>query len=421
MECWGNDGRGSAQYSLQSVSARAYSAAMRLLHTSDWHIGRTFHGHSTDEHLAIVLAAIADAVVEHEVDAVIVAGDIFDSSTPKADAFTMLNEAVGTIRDHGAAVILSSGNHDGPARLGHMAAFAAHGGVHLLTELARLANPVMLHDAVGPVALYGIPYVHPSFLRAAFDDFDGSTQQQALTFAMGLINTDIEARRAADSALRCVVVSHCFTTNVAATVEDTGAAEERDITRGGLDLVAASTFDGADYVALGHIHSRSTLSNRVRYSGAPLRFSFGQSDVPRGAWIVDLDAGGLKAVEWLDLPVPREVSRLFGTIEELLAEGAYDDARENWVDITLTDDSMPVDAMRRCQAKFPYAVTLQHRPANAAPRSDATYTERVAGKSDTEITAEFLAFVRNGEGPTGPESELLADTLQALAAAEATR
>ncbi|WP_084075556.1 exonuclease subunit SbcD [Demequina sp. NBRC 110052] len=148
---------------------------MRLLHTSDWHIGRTFHGHSTDEHLAQVLAAIAVAVAEHGVDAVIVAGDIFDTSTPKADAFTMLGDAVRAIREAGATVILTSGNHDGPQRLGHMAEFASFGGVHVRTEVAALAEPVTLTDEHGDVLVYGIPYLHPEFVRAAFPESDART------------------------------------------------------------------------------------------------------------------------------------------------------------------------------------------------------------------------------------------------------
>ena len=409
---------------------------MRLLHTSDWHIGRTFHGHSTDEHLATVLAAIAAAVAEHQVDVVIVAGDIFDSSTPKSDAFTMLNDAVLAIRAAGAHVILTSGNHDGPARLGHMAAFAAAGGVHLLTDLSRLATPVILPDAHGAVAIYGVPYVHPSFLRSAFPEFGGTTQEEALAFAMARIREDAAARSAqATSAqatssqvtsagaprLRTVVAAHCFTTNITPTAEDSGAIEERDITRGGLDLVPASTFDGPDYVALGHIHSRAELSPSVRYSGAPLRFSFGEEDKPRGFWIADLDATGLAATTWHDLPVPREVSRLIGTLEWLLADGAYDIARDHWVDVVLTDDSMPLDAMRRIQDKFPYAVTLAHRPTKVAVHGKVTYFERVQGKSDTEIVGDFLAYVRNGEGPTDAEQALISDAMQSLEASEASR
>ncbi|WP_062460724.1 exonuclease SbcCD subunit D [Demequina soli] len=398
---------------------------MRLLHTSDWHIGRTFHGHSTDEHLAIVLAAIARAVEEHRIDAVIVAGDVFDTSTPKGEAFTMLNDAVAAIREAGATVILTSGNHDGPARLGHMARFAAFGGVHVLADLGALATPVVIPDADGDVLVYGIPYPHPEFLRAAFPAFTGTTQAAAHAFAMDLIRDDAAARTAG-APPRYVVAAHTFCSGEAGethdTVEDSGRAEERDISRGGLDVVPPATFDGPDYVALGHIHSRAALAPRLRYSGAPLRFSFGEIASAKGAWIVDIGAPGTEpAVEWLELPTPRAAVRLEGTLDDLLAPGAHPEAVDAWVDVVLTDDLRPRDAMRRIQEVYAHAVTLTHRPANVADHGTATYSERTRGKSDAELVEAFLEFTRNGHGASEGEDALIADALGALEAKEATR
>ncbi|WP_062377077.1 exonuclease SbcCD subunit D [Demequina pelophila] len=393
---------------------------MRLLHTSDWHIGRTFHGHSTDEHLAQVLDALAAAVTKHRIDAVVVAGDVFDSSTPKADAFTMLNRAVAAIRAAGATVLLTSGNHDGPARLGHLADFAAFGGVHLRTRLTEIAVPVTLADAHGDVLLYGIPYVHPEFLRAAFPEFEGSTHQDALTFAMGLIRDDARERGGADA--RYVVASHCFASGVSDTTEESGRAEERDISRGGLNIVGLDTFDGADYVALGHIHSHATLRPHIRYSGAPLRFSFGEISGAKGAWIVDLGAPGTEPqVEWLELPTPRPAVRLEGTLAQLLDADAHPGAHDAWVDAVLTDDQLPRDAMRTLQTVYPHAVTLTHRPATVHDHGEATYAQRVEGRTDLEIVDEFLAYVRNGAALDDQERGLVTDALGALEAKEATR
>ena len=388
-----------------------------MLHTSDWHIGRTFHGHSIDDHVRIVLKAISDAVREHGVDLVIVAGDVFDSSTPKADAFTMFGDAVRAIREAGAQIVVTSGNHDGPARLGHMAEFASFGGVHVRTRLDALAEPVILADEHGDVAIYGIPYLHPEFLQTAHDNYDGTTHATALDFAMGLIRADAGARD-----VRYVAAAHCFAQNVYATVEDSGASEERDITRGTLDLVPVAVFEGPDYVALGHIHGRATLAETVRYSGAPLRFSFGGRNEPRGMWLVNLGAPGTTADStWIDLPVPRGVSRLTGTLDELLAPGAHEEARDDWVEIILTDDTMPLDPMRRAQAKFPHAVTVTHRPTDRPDTAVRTYAARVVGRSDTEIIGEFLAFVRGGEGPSEAEGALVAEALAALDAKESAR
>ncbi|WP_454296140.1 exonuclease SbcCD subunit D [Salana multivorans] len=398
---------------------------MRILHTSDWHIGRTFHGHATEDQLEEVLVAMADLVRRHGVDVVLVAGDVFDHSAPKAAAFVMLNRAIARLRDAGAVVVLTSGNHDAPSRLGHLGAFAARGGVYVRTDLAGLAEPVLIaddDDAAGPVALYGLPYLHPALLAAAYPEFVGGTQAEALEFAMGLVRADHAERGG-----RWVVAAHCFAQNigplppVVETREAGGLTEERDITRGGLDLVPVSVFDGPDYVALGHIHGRTILSERVRYSGAPLRYSFGERDKPRGAWLVDLGAGAAIEVTWLDLPVPRATARLEGTLAALMDPGGHEEAREAWVEVVLTDDVLPHEAMRTLRTRYPYAVTLTHAPANRRDLPALSYVERVRGRSETELLGEFLAFVRDGHGPTRAESAVLAEAMAARDLAEATR
>ncbi|MFV0634764.1 exonuclease SbcCD subunit D [Demequina sp.] len=395
---------------------------MRILHTSDWHIGRTFHGHSTDEHLRQVLSAIAQAVADYGVDVVVVAGDVFDSSTPKSDAFTLLADALRAIRAHGAQVVLTSGNHDGPARLAHNAAFASAGGVHIEADITDL-SPVTLADEHGEVLIYGIPYLHPEFMRAAYADFTGSSHEDALAFAMDLIRADALSR-AAEGSPRYVVASHCFAavggTAPPETTEASGRAEERDITRGGLNIVDASVFDGAAYVALGHIHSRQTLAETVRYSGAPLRFSFGERSSVKGAWLVDVGASGVDAVEWLELPTPRAAVRLEGTLAQLLAN-PDPAAQEAWVEVVLTDDQLPREAMRTLQEVYPHAVTLSHAPAHRHEHGEHDYAARVEGKSDAELVEEFLAFVRNGAGASAAETELLHAALDAADAEEATR
>lgn len=404
---------------------------MRFLHTSDWHIGRTFHAHSTDDHLRTVLAAIADAAAEHSVDAVIVAGDVFDSSTPKADAFTMLADALLKIRANGAQVILTSGNHDGPARLAHNAAFASAGGVHIKADHTDLATPVTLTDEHGDVLVYGLPYLHPEFMRSAYRDFTGSTHQDALTFAMDQVRADALARAGSSmpqgaTAPRFVVAAHCFAASAGGdappeTTEVTGRAEERDITRGGLNLVDTRVFDGAAYTALGHIHSRQTLTDTVRYSGAPLRFSFGERSSTKGMWLVDLGPSGLESATWLELPTPRAAVRLEGPLAELITPGAHPQAVEAWVEVILTDDQLPRDAMRTIQERYPYAVTLTHRPLHQHKHGAADYAQRVEGKSDTELISEFLTYVRNGAGPSDAEQALLNEALDAMDAKEATR
>ncbi|WP_411721006.1 exonuclease SbcCD subunit D [Mycetocola sp.] len=384
---------------------------MRILHTSDWHIGRTFHGHSTLANLRSVLAALAVEVRERSVDVVVVAGDIFDSATPAAEAYTVLESAVSALRVAGASVVLTSGNHDSATRLGFMSRFSGLAGVHVVTRQEQHDEPVTLSDEHGPVHFYGIPYLEPSLLRHHYPDATLRTHEQVLGFVMDRIRTDLSQRGG-----RSVVLSHCFAVNVPATgaidAEQVGASDvERDITAGGIDYVPLSVFDGPDYVALGHIHGRSTLSDRVRYSGAPLHYSFSEAAKPRGAWLVDLDATGLASVDWVELPVPRSLKVLTGSLDEILTDAALAEFESHWLSVVLTDTVRPLDGMRRLQGRFPHCVTLEHRPAVTAEPSTDSYAKRVKGQSDIDIVSGFLEHVRNGVGPNDAEKAIVADVL----------
>lgn len=385
---------------------------MRILHTSDWHIGRTFHQHSTLDALAQVLDALVELVSEHAVDLVVVAGDVFDSSMPSAEAVRELDRVLVALSRTGATVLVTSGNHDSPVRLGARAAFTAEVGVHVLTRPEELARPVTLHDEHGPVHVYGIPFLEPTLVRHLWPERPGRSQASVMQAALADIRTDLAARAGG----RSVVVAHTF----AAGAEGESCDSERGITSGGVDRVPVPAFEGFDYVALGHIHGRNTLSPAVRYSGAPLHLSFSEQDKPRGAWLVDLGPAGLQDVTWLDLPVPRPLVTVEGRLDELLSAPALAAHEGAWVRARLTDVSRPLDPMRRLQGRFPHCAVLEFVAPSVAPvpRSDR---QRFAALDDDEIVAEFLAHVRDGEGPSEAEEELVHQFLGELRAREVTR
>jgi exonuclease SbcD len=386
---------------------------MRILHTSDWHIGRTFHGHATLEALGGVLAALTRAVREHEVDVVAVAGDVFDSATPSGEAFGVLGATLRGIREAGAELVVTSGNHDSPARLGFQSEFAALGGVHVVTRPEDHARPITLEGRDGTlVDFYGVPFLEPALIRHLWPDATLRTQADALRFAMGNVRAAAQA-----SAHRSIVLAHCF----AAGGQSEASDAERDITAGGLDVVPLAVFDGVDYAALGHIHGRATLAANVRYSGAPLHYSFSEAGKPRGAWLVDVDATGPARVEWLDLPVPRPLTVLTGTLGELLTSPGFAAAEADWVSAILTDDTRPIDAMRRLQARFPHCANLEHRPAHTHDDGPDDYRTRVRrAASDDELIGEFLEHVRAGEGPSDAEQAIIAELVSERAANEVT-
>lgn len=386
------------------MSSEVQQRGLRVLHTSDWHIGRTFHGHATLDALRVVLDALVNVVTERHVDVVAVAGDVFDSSTPSADAVEMLDDVLLQLTRAGAHVVLTSGNHDSPARLGAKGIFAKAAGVHVITKPDQITEPVTLTDAHGQVHLYGIPFLEPARMRSIWRDAESMrSQKDAITYAMTSVRTDHLARGG-----RAVVLAHTF----AQGGETASADSERDIA-GGVDKVPLSAFDGVTYAALGHIHGRSELAPNLRYCGAPLHYSFSEADKKRGVWLVDLDADGLARVEWIDLPVPRLLSILTGTLDELLTRAEYEAVRDHWVSAILTDNTRPMDAMRRLHARFPHCAHLEFQPSVVFEDAERSYVELVQGKSDPEIIDGFLERVRNGERATDAESALLLDAIGA--------
>ncbi|WP_069166368.1 exonuclease SbcCD subunit D [Nocardia altamirensis] len=375
---------------------------MRMLHTSDWHIGRTFHGVDLLADQARALAAIAELVAEASVDVVVLPGDVYDRSIPSADAIAVCNRGFEAIRAAGARIVATSGNHDSPARLGAGASFAAAGGLYLRTTVADADRPVLLEDAHGPVAFYGIPYLEPDITRAELGVPQARSHADILDAAMRLIRADIAQR----DGTRTVVLAHAFVVGGEAT------GSERSISVGGVETVPMSAFDGIDYVALGHLHSPQTLSESVRYCGSPLPYSFAESSHRKAVWLVDLDAAGLHSVERRDLPVVRGLTRLTGTLDELLADEAHTQAQEDYVSAVLTDSTRPVDAMRKLRERFPHAVHVEWVRPEGNP--ELRYRERVHGRRDTEVAQSFLTDVRGV--PTDSEMAWLERALAAAVA-----
>lgn len=386
---------------------------MKILHTSDWHLGRTFHQHSTADALSTVLDALVDLVTEHRVDLVVVAGDVFDSSMPSVAAVRELDRVLVALSRAGATVVVTSGNHDSPARLGARAAFTAEAGVHVLTRPEELARPVTLTDAHGPVHVYGIPFLEPTLVRHLWPEPRPRNQAQVMEAALADVRADLEGRGGG----RSVVVAHTFV----AGAEGESCDSERGITSGGVDRVPVPFFEGFDYAALGHVHGRNTLAPSVRYSGAPLHLSFSEQDKPRGAWLVELGPEGLDDVRWLDLPVPRPLVTLQGTLAELLEDPALDGHQDSWVRARLTDESRPLDPMRRLQTRFARCALLEFAPLVERPARARPDRARLSRMTDDEVVAEFLTHVRDGDGPSPAEAAIIHDVIGEVRAQEAER
>jgi exonuclease SbcD len=374
---------------------------MRFLHTSDWHLGRALHGEPMLEHQRTFLRWLVDTAVQRRVDAVLVAGDVYDRAVPPTDAVALLDEALAGFAAAAVDVVLTSGNHDSAIRLGFGRSLAAHAGVHLCTDLSALREPIVLDD----LAIYGIPYLLPDAVMA---DLDADRSHASVLSAA-------VARVCADAAHRdiekVVVLAHAFVT---------GGAEsesERDIRVGGIGDVPASVFRGVIYAALGHLHGAQQVAPNARYAGSPMPFSFSERNHRKSVALVEVGDDGALDVELIATPVTRPMAEVRGRLDDVLAaaDGPPADA---WVRAVLTDPSRPSAPMERLRERWPHTLVLDFQPDVEAV-SAADDLARMRQHSDpVEVCSLFVEWV-DSTLPDRHQRDELAAAVEAARQAEA--
>lgn len=264
---------------------------MRFLHTSDWHLGRSFHRVDLLDAQAAFVDHVVATASDRGVDAVLVAGDVYDRAVPSLAAVELFDRALHSLAGLGVPTVMISGNHDSARRLGVGAGLIERAGIHLRTDPAGCGTPVM----IGDVACYGLPYLEPALVR---DELAApkAGHEAVLAAAMERVRADLATR---PDGTRSIVLAHAFVAG------GEPSDSERDITVGGVAAVPAGVFDGVDYVALGHLHGSQVITDRVRYSGSPLAYSFSEATHRKSMWLVDLAADGAVTAERVDCPVPR--------------------------------------------------------------------------------------------------------------------
>jgi exonuclease SbcD len=363
---------------------------VRLLHTSDWHLGRFLKTVSLAEHQREFLTWLAALARTREIDAVLISGDVYDRAIPSVDAVPMLERGLVDL-SAACPVILIAGNHDSPTRLGFGGPLFEASGVHLRSSLDDISRPVEVTGADGgSVLVYGIPYLEPEVVRGRLEA--QKSHEAVLTAAMDLIRTDLAQRTAGiESPARAVVLAHAFITG------GTRSDSERDISVGGIDHAPASVFAGVDYVALGHLHGPQAIADDgvvVRYSGSPLPYSFSEQDHVKSVTIVEIDPTGAIEVEQVPTPVPRSMCTITGDVDFLLSDATLANAEEAWVRAIVTDPRRPENAMDRLRWRFPHAIELAWLPhLNGVPLTSDGDRVDPTGTEPIDIVTSFIEHV----------------------------
>ncbi|MGR5421590.1 exonuclease SbcCD subunit D [Vibrio sp. PNB22_4_1] len=322
---------------------------MKFIHTSDWHLGRQFHNVSLLDDQQATLEQLIQYIESNPVDAVVVAGDIYDRSVPPTIAIELLNRVVKRIcGELNTPMILISGNHDGAERLGFGSEQMKTAGLHIISNFEDMLTPVVIETkSAGKVAFYGMPYNDPEQVRFAYQE-PISTHDQAHKLLAEKITEQFNPEQ------HNVLVSHCFVD---------GAMEsdsERPLSIGGSDRVSHEHFLNFDYVALGHLHQPQKKGEEyIRYSGSLMKYSFGEQNQKKGFTLVEIDQNGFVSAEHVELTAPHEMRIIEGELEQVIEQGKTDPKNEDYLLVRLMDKHAILNPMEKLRAVYPNVLHLE--------------------------------------------------------------
>ena len=352
---------------------------MRILHTSDWHLGKRFLETDMIPQQELFADWIADVVKAEKIDAVLVSGDVYDRANPKDNAVDLLDDVLHRISAAGAAIVMISGNHDSAERLHFGTRFMAGSGLHIRTErrdLVDIGGPVVLRDKDGTdVEVLPIPYLDPE--RIALPDGESKTHEAALRAAIDL---QIAQLRNPASA---IAMSHAF------VVGGQESESERQLSIGGTGAVPASLFDAFGYVALGHLHRPQEMGDgRLVYSGTPMAYSFSEEHA-KSVRILTVEKGKISS-ELVPSTSGRAVITIEGTMSDLLTSSAFASASDLFVRARVTDANFQVGAMDRLRGRFPHILEMEQTSIAAQGQLDAERLKELTRRSDEEVVDEYV-------------------------------
>lgn len=322
---------------------------MRILHTSDWHLGRIFHGIHLTHDQAYILEQVVDMIKEVKPDILLVAGDIFDRSVPPTEAVNLLDEIVSKIQmDHKVPIIMIAGNHDSPDRLGFGYRLLQDMGLIIAGKLDIDMKPLIIEDQHGKVAFHSIPYVEPAVIREKLEDSKIHSHDEAMHRLIQHISKGIDRNK------RNVLVTHAF---VAGGNE---SESERPLSVGGTGIVDPRCFNAFDYVALGHLHRPQVMGDgRIHYSGSLMKYSFSEANHQKQVSLIELGRKGELNLERIELKPKKDLRCVQGYLRDILNGPLNGESKDDYLMVSLNDEGAILDAMGKLRKVYPNVLHVE--------------------------------------------------------------
>jgi exonuclease SbcD len=350
---------------------------MKIFHTADWHIGKLISGFYMTDDQAYIMEQLYAAIRAEKPDVLLIAGDLYDRSVPPVQAIELLNRVLGTIViDLKTPVIALAGNHDSNERIDFASDLLKNSGLYLSGTLRKEIAPVVLNDEYGPVYFYSIPYTDPAVVRELYNDESIRTHDQAMKAVIDSIAGTM------DRMSRNVALAHGYVTGIADDGDAVALEEsesEKPLSIGGTACINASHFDAFHYTALGHLHGpQKAGSEKIRYAGSLLKYSFSETAHRKGITVADLDEKGDLTTGFIGLKPLRDFRILKGELKSLMSNASG--ANVDYIRAVLTDKGELLDPMSKLRSVYPNIMELfrddQLRTGQSAHQSSAAMREK---------------------------------------------
>lgn len=355
---------------------------MKLIHLSDLHIGKRVNEVSMIEDQEYILLQILQILDEENADALLIAGDVYDKSVPSAEAVTLFDDFLCRLAKRKKPVLIISGNHDSPERLAFGNRLMEQSGIHISPVYNGTVESITLNDAHGEVVFWLLPFIKPAHVKRFYPDSGIESYTDA-------VRTAVE-KMSIDPAKRNVLLTHQFVTGAS-------TCESEEISVGGSDNVDASVFQNFDYVALGHIHGPQNIgSNRIRYCGTPLKYSFSEELHHKSVTVVNLGKKGELQIQLRPLIPKHDLRSIRGTFEQLSGRSFYEGTHtDDYLHIILTDEEDVSEAIGKLRAIYPNLMKLSYDNTRTRVNQIIDGPENVQRKSPLELFHELYELQNN--------------------------
>ena len=374
---------------------------MRFIHISDLHLGKRVNEFSMLEDQSFILTRIINIIDEKKADAVIIAGDVYDKAIPSAEAVELFDDFLVRLANRGLKVFVISGNHDSAERIAFGGRIMDKGGIYMSPVYSGRVEPVVLSDEYGEINIYMLPFVKPANVRRYHPESEITSYTDAVKAAVDAMSIDRDERN--------ILVTHQFVTGAVRT-------ESEEVSVGGSDNVDACVFADFDYVALGHIHrSQKCMSEYIRYSGTPLKYSFSEAKDQKTVTVLDIGKKGELSLDFAPLSPLRDMAELKGTYEELTLKSFWENTSytQDYIHITLTDEEDVPDALSKLRVIYKNIMKLDYDNKRTRTANEINGADSISEKTPFEHFSTFYEL-QNGQAMSEEQQAFVKGIIEQL-------